>query len=398
MAVVVPSPPASAPPADQHRRESLMSREEQTRAVAEMEATAADLAEIVNATEEMREEQGDQLQRFESGVRELNQLNALKRASVISDQYQEAEKRGGWHSSLSDKVERRASAASQCRDEEDAEDSSAQKVQVGMIGYYGGATVRRCSSARRVSASTPTPAVCNDVAAFQEDAADGWGRRTSATEGLHIVGSLTPALLKARRSSAGSRRSSTVSQGLVRGQSAKRLSITEGAGLSDAVAVDVTPRETPFAPAGLPPRPGDAHAFPARGSLLRRASADSGVSGRRSSQQDTSSTRVTGKIDYTALLSEQQDDFAARAESSEKYKAMLGQVENYQRKMLEHLDSQLVFMGITDAQVERTAQELAEQAAAVQTDRRDSELTEQERLRRESQLAKEKLKAEFFAI
>eukprot|EP01065_Artemidia_motanka_P005132 TRINITY_DN12460_c1_g1_i1.p1 TRINITY_DN12460_c1_g1~~TRINITY_DN12460_c1_g1_i1.p1 ORF type:complete len:380 (+),score=148.22 TRINITY_DN12460_c1_g1_i1:129-1268(+) len=345
-----PSPPVEASPGAPRPQRAAMSREEQSQAVADMEQAAADLKAVLEDTEQMGREE-PALQRFESGVRELNQLNALKRASLLQEQHQEAEERGGWHASISDKVQRRGSREVQ------GDESEEEQQDGAMLGYYGGAAVTRRSSFQGRRSLADIGDVPPDV-----DAPEQFHRRTSATESMRIVGSLTPALLKARRASAGSRRSSA--PGSFSGVPApRRLSGAglRGLGLCEAADMPSVPRRR--SSHGVAAAPGDdTHFFQtssSKGSFSRAPS-----QGSFRGQQDSSSTRVTGKIDYAALLNEQQDDLLARQESNDKYQEMLTQVQDYQKKMLEHLDSQLVFMGITEKDVDATAQELAEKQQA----------------------------------
>eukprot|EP00756_Hemistasia_phaeocysticola_P025349 Hpha_TRINITY_DN16001_c2_g1::TRINITY_DN16001_c2_g1_i1::g.121391::m.121391 len=373
MSQPIPAPPSSAPPAARPQRVSVS---EQQQAVSDMEAAAKDLEKVLADTESMGKER--QLERFESGVRELNQLNALKRAETLQEQHQLAERRGSWNAALGNgQVQRRESL--QQRGEEDEEEDDKNE----MLGYYGGAAVTRGGSfAGRKSLITdgtetgvaPEPSEAQQQESFQ--------RRTSITASMRIVGSLTPALLKARRASASStgsgtgRRQSLSAGGNLPPVPGRRhssqlqdLGVCQAAdigsderarvpqtqrGERNSFAADTGGDESQFQVAVAERRPSTAR----RPSSARRRSSTS-------YQQDSSNTRVTGKIDYASLLNEQEEDMQARRASTEEYKTMLTQVEDYQKKMLDHLDSQLVFMGITDKDVEATAAQLsAEQKKA----------------------------------
>eukprot|EP00756_Hemistasia_phaeocysticola_P064724 Hpha_TRINITY_DN8020_c0_g1::TRINITY_DN8020_c0_g1_i1::g.140116::m.140116 len=297
---------------------------EQSEAIGEMRRASQELEQVLRETERMKE--GATLQRFESGIRELNQLNALARAQHMRDEGDRVERRGSWNRSLADKLTRRASAPDP--DEDAPED--------GVLGYYAGAGVARRASfgrpPRRPSAS--------------EEAEDcpgtSWDRTTAASEAVRVVGSMTPALL--------SRRGST--PGATRRQSG---SFARGIGLCEAT--DLGSRRSSR---GIVAGPGeDTHYFEVQVRPQRRTSTPS-LRSSFGGIVDSSATKVTGKVDYHALLQEQDDDFKARRQSTDKYNEMLKDVEDYQKKMLDNLDSQLVFMGISDADVKKTAQKLAQ--------------------------------------
>lgn len=352
----MPVPPASAPPTARPQR---VSRTEQRQAVEDMEAAAKDLESVLADTEDMGKER--QLYRFETGIRELNQLNALKRAEAMQEQHQEAERRGSWNAALGNGQVFQREAV-----QEEYEDESRND----MLGYHGGAVVTRTGGWFKGRKSLITEGEKGEFT--EEEAAKGsFQGRTSIRASMRIVGTLTPALLRARRRSSvstnGGRPLSAGADSAAMLPPVPSRRRSTGLGVCQATGIgsleekqripntERSERNSFAADTG-----GDERTFmleERRPSTARRPSS----SRRRSStQQDSSSTRVTGKIDYAALLNEQEQDMQARRESTDQYKNMLTQVEEYQQKMLEHLDSQLVFMGITESDIEATAKQLAD--------------------------------------
>lgn len=349
----MPVPPSTAPPTARPQR---VSRTDQQQAVEEMEAAAKGLESVLADTEDMGKER--QLYRFESGIRELNQLNALKRAEAIQEQHQEVERRGSWNAALGGQVVQKEAIQEDCADESKND----------TLGYHGGALVTRTGGWFTGRKSLITDGEKGESNEEETTGSGSFQGRTSIRASMRIVGTLTPALLRARRRSSvstnGSGRPLTASADAVtslppvpsRRSSMTRQGSMDIGSVEERQCIPNTERieRNSFA--------ADTGGDESKFLLEERRPNTARVSARRrsSTQQDSSSTRVTGKIDYAALLNEQEQDMQARRVSTDQYKNMLDQVEVYQQKMLQHLDSQLVFMGITEKDIEATAQQLSE--------------------------------------
>eukprot|EP01064_Diplonema_japonicum_P034109 TRINITY_DN6964_c0_g1_i1.p1 TRINITY_DN6964_c0_g1~~TRINITY_DN6964_c0_g1_i1.p1 ORF type:complete len:308 (+),score=21.85 TRINITY_DN6964_c0_g1_i1:45-926(+) len=275
--------------------------EEQRAAVKEMEQAAKALTDILESTEEMGLEERT-LDHFERDIREMNQIHALNRVESIVGGAGK-----GWNKALEDKVETRQI------EEEETE---------GLLSLVGAAReddndepasdpfeVQEMQPLPPRRPSEPRRSRCSSIASSRMSV-----RRNS--ESYRVVGSLTPDMVS------NIRRTSGRSASIVRPSSAR----------------------SPSAPCV------SADGSIARRSLVQRrstvSSLHSGAARPSFRQRDTSCTRVTGRVDYSELLQEQQTDLTQRRASMKEYYCMLDQVEDYQSRMLESLDRQLVFMGI----------------------------------------------------
>lgn len=292
-----------------------------------MRRASQELEQLLQESDWRRE--GPALQRFESGVRELNQINALARAQHMRNEGDRVERRGSWNRTLVDNVVRRASMP----DLGESED-----VEEGVLGYYAGAGVARARFGR-----PPLPQLgeSEEGEAAQKHSAD-----IEVSQPVRVVGSLTPAVVTRRTS--GPRRQS--------GSYARGIGLCASIGSHSEGSSEAGSRRSSRGMVAAPDE--DTHFFQVQVRPQRRMSTPS-LRSSFGSIGDSSATKVTGRVDYRALLQEQDDDLKARRVSSDKYEEMLKDVDEYQKKMLEHLDSQLVFMGITEEDIQKTAHEFA---------------------------------------
>ena len=274
---------------------TLEGESDQREAVREMEQTSEELVKMLNSTEEIGKDERA-LDYFERDIRELNQVNAMQRADSIVGRKESS----SWFSELTNKVIVKEPVSETFEEDEallslvgGVPDSPMSEVSTD-DGDFDPFVVKslhpmppRPSTGKRTSITRRySSALINKRPS---------SRTSSLADGFRVVGSLTPSMLSGERNQ----------------------------------------------PLGC---------LSSEGSFARKCSSFRNLNGPLSRnslrQRDTSSTRVTGKIDYAALLGEQQFDLNSRRESMKGYNTMLTQVENYQKRMLDALDKQLVFMGI----------------------------------------------------
>ena len=280
-------------------------------AVREMRETAGKLEKLISEAEEGVDD--GTLGHFESYIRELNHVHAVERASSVvppsppHDAKQGSpRRRPSWNKALAEHIEELP--ANESDEKHQAAAAAAECVGGGADSdsdyeydiFADVAPIReRTESFQQDGALTRAPSSAYGSAKFRSHSSLGGGGGAP-----RVVGSLTPEMaLGVRRSSLRSLPASGSEPYKRAGSVVSFASNTGESGL-------------------LYRRPSSAKSFSSRnGSVARMGSAASfGSAGGRSRQLgDSSHTRVVGKVDYSALLNEQQEDLTRRRSSMSEY-------------------------------------------------------------------------------
>eukprot|EP01063_Lacrimia_lanifica_P021131 TRINITY_DN2838_c2_g3_i1.p1 TRINITY_DN2838_c2_g3~~TRINITY_DN2838_c2_g3_i1.p1 ORF type:complete len:371 (+),score=98.91 TRINITY_DN2838_c2_g3_i1:108-1220(+) len=321
-------------------------REQQRAAVAVMERTAAELTAMVEDSKQMHE-QAPALERFASQVEVANQVDTageVRRRSSIQTGMGER-----WNKALGDgKIETAAP-------ESDGEYAPEGPVEEeGLLRLTNGVT--DCESGTDSPAADPF-----DVAPFSPEAAAPAASDSSPAPAVPAGLINTPGKAQeARRASATNQHGGDPAPPLRRGSSlrqpqppadpvarrpsgrASRVVFTGADGAyTTAPRASAAERYGSFRAGSLSSAGTGSFRSGGGGSFRTGRAASLGSAGR---QRDSSATRINGRIDYSALLGEQQADLTARRSSMQEYKVLLKGVETYQQQMLEHLDRQMLSM------------------------------------------------------